>query len=311
MHEALALLELPEPPQRAEHVVAVAQPAVAVVPGASAARRLGDRGRRRGHDRAGVLEAVQLERERRADDLGLALRRDVALLDPALPVAQRLAQEALAERGQRLLDRLAPGQHEVLRRRQREGPPAEVRERDVGGQAQPALVTGVVDVVAALHALGQPSRPAEHRLAEHPRARRAGHRLEHAHEHRRPEVAAVLLEARREVEHAELAVGRLVDGLEHVAVRQVAETRARGRRALRAGGGHAEAAARFRVEQCRKYRLGVEPGQAAPDHVARVGHERRELAIADQSQLLEADGCWHADCSLAIGVPNNSPRDPA
>ena len=56
----------------------------------------------------------------------------------------------------------------------------------------------------------------------HADARRAGERLDDAHELGRPEAALVLHEPRREVEHAERAVGRLEARLEDVGVRQIA-----------------------------------------------------------------------------------------
>ena len=96
--ELLALLEVPQQPEGRQGVVGVAQPAVAVVPRPAASGRLGDRGRHRRDDGPRVLEAVELQRQGRADHLLLEERRDVAVLDPALPVARRLVEEALAQR---------------------------------------------------------------------------------------------------------------------------------------------------------------------------------------------------------------------
>jgi hypothetical protein len=50
--------------QRVDDEVAVAQPAIAVVPVALGVRRLRDRRRHRGDDRAGVLVGIELERDR-------------------------------------------------------------------------------------------------------------------------------------------------------------------------------------------------------------------------------------------------------
>jgi hypothetical protein len=134
-HEILALVELPEQAKSAEHIRGIAQPAVAIVPGAPALGCLGN-GRRHGRDDgARVLETVQLERERGANDLVLKDRRNIAVLDPALPVAPRLHQESLGQWRQRLFHRRAVGQHQVSPLGEREGAPVEIRQRNVGGQA--------------------------------------------------------------------------------------------------------------------------------------------------------------------------------
>ena len=54
--------------ERLHDEIGVAQPAVAVVPGAAGARRLGNRGGVGGDDAAGLLEIAELQRDRGADD---------------------------------------------------------------------------------------------------------------------------------------------------------------------------------------------------------------------------------------------------
>jgi hypothetical protein len=171
----------------------------------------------------------------------------------------------------------ALGQHEGLSR--------EVGEGHVGRQPQRARVALEAYVVRALLALGRALRPAQDRLAAHGDARAALQRLEHAQEQRRPERALVLQEARGEIEHAEGAVRPAEGGLEHVGVLAVALLAARA-----VGPADAEAAAALLVQQAREERLGVEARQAAPHDLAARVDQRRELAVADQAELLEAHG---------------------
>ncbi len=285
LHEALALLEVAQPPEGVEGVVGIAEPAIAVVPGAPGPRRLGEGGGRRGHDRAGVLEAVQLEREGRADDLALVDRRHVAVLDPALPVADRLVEVALTVTRQRLVDEGAPGQDEVLLRRQGEGNSVEVRQGHVRGQQQRDREAFVAEVVGPLDAARRAARPAQGRLAADDDAGLALQRLEHPHDLRGPHRSVVVQEARREVDDAEPAVGGREDRLEDVGVREVAlAARAR------LDGAHLEAPAAGLVQQRREDRLGVESREATPADVSPVRDERRELAVADETEILEPHG---------------------
>jgi hypothetical protein len=86
----------------------------------------------------------------------------------------------------------------------------------------------------------------------------------------------VLLEARREVDDAKPAAGRLEDGLEDIGVVQIA---------LRSGrpiSGADQKGPAVRVQQSAEDRLGIEPGQATPDDGAGSLDERRALAVADE-----------------------------
>jgi hypothetical protein len=62
--ELLALLEVSEEFGGAQHLERGAQPAKAILPGASAPDRFWDRRRHRGDDRASVREDVELDGER-------------------------------------------------------------------------------------------------------------------------------------------------------------------------------------------------------------------------------------------------------
>ncbi len=220
-----------------EDVVRVAKPAVPVVPGPSAARGLGDRGGGGGHDGARVLEAVELERERRTDHLVLEEHGHRAALHPASPVADRLVEESVGEGLERLLDGLPPRQCEVPPARQGEGlAGGHVGERDVGGEPQGCVEAGEAEVVRSLEHLRALAAPAQPRIAGHPDARLPAQGLEHAEELGGPEGALVLLEAGCEVDETERIDSIVEQRLEHVGVREVAldSRSARGRTDLEA-----------------------------------------------------------------------------
>src|SRR5262245_4291694 len=140
---------------------------------------------------------MELERERRADDLALPERRDVAVLDPAAPVAERRFQVAVAQHGQRLLDGRAPAEHEVLAPRQREGAPrGDVVERDVGLEPDGARVPLEAEVRRAAHLARVLLRPTEAWVEARANHGAAAHRLDDAVELRRVENVLDLREAR-------------------------------------------------------------------------------------------------------------------
>jgi hypothetical protein len=269
-NEVLALVELPEQPKSAEHVGRVSQPTIAVVPRAAALRGLGNGGRRRRHDGARVLETVQLEGQRRADDLILENWRNIAVLNPALPVAPGLHQESLGQGRQRLFHRSAIRQHQVMPLREREGATVEVRQRNVRGQADLTAEAFVAHVIRPRENRGLGLGKAEARLAQHAHARRAFDGLDDAEELRRVKISVILLKARRKIDHAEGARRRPKSRHQNVGVVLVF--------------GNASLALLFRpdeetsavllVEQRGKHGVGIETRKAAPHHRARIFHQR-------------------------------------
>ncbi len=136
LEEVLHLLRVPEPLERVEREVRVAQPAEAVVPVAAGAGVLGEARRRRGEQRARVLVLVELQRERGADDLVLVVARHACALHPAAPVVERALEEALGGLLEPGFERLAPGEDEVAVALEQERPLVlDVREREVRRQA--------------------------------------------------------------------------------------------------------------------------------------------------------------------------------
>ena len=72
--------------ERLDDEIGVAQPAIAVIPGAARRRRLGDRGGVRGDDAAGLVEIGELQRDRGADDRFLPIVRDRQAAHPFHPI---------------------------------------------------------------------------------------------------------------------------------------------------------------------------------------------------------------------------------
>src|SRR6185503_11471354 len=130
--------------ERVDDEVAVAQPAVAVVPVAARAGGLGNRRRDRGDDRAGVVAGVLLQRDRRADHLVLPFERDGEAAHPVAPGVGGLVDEAARELARRLGDRrvLAEDQRDVVLQQERLLL-GDRRERRVGGEAQRLLAERV------------------------------------------------------------------------------------------------------------------------------------------------------------------------
>ena len=137
--------------ERAHDEVGVAQPAVAVVPVARRARRLGDRGGHRGDDRAGLLERAQLQRDRGADHRVLPLERHRQGARPLPPVVARQLEQvaaALAAPGRAAarpgpsssVDRVVQDERRLIEH---------VGDRRVGRQPQHLVGGDVADVVAA------------------------------------------------------------------------------------------------------------------------------------------------------------------
>jgi hypothetical protein len=172
---------------------------------------------------------------------------------------------------------------------QRERLTGEVRDWDVGGQAKLSRKAVEAHVVRARHVRGAHLRPSLARIAQHADARSAGDRLHDPHDLRRAEGAVVLDETRREVANPERTARCIERRLEDVGVLDVLQ-----RADLASGGSNEELAAVLRVEERREDRLGIEAGKATPHDGAASIDERRELAVADQSEVFESHAFYHS-----------------
>src|SRR4030095_14761085 len=114
-------------------------------------------------------------------------RGDFTLLHPALPVAGRLVPEALEQRRQWLFHRRSPTQDQVLSSGKGERLAAEIRKRDVGGEAQLSSESLESKMMRAVHCCRTRLGPAELRFAHHDDTRRAFDWLNDTEQLRRPE----------------------------------------------------------------------------------------------------------------------------
>ncbi len=166
---------------------------------------LGEAGRGRREQRAGVLVLVELEHERRADHLALVVAGRPCPLHPAGASSRRSARGS-ARRSPPA--RLSSGSPHVRTtwwsRSSRNGrSSSHVAERDVRRQSHRRREVGELDVVArpprprldAAVVVDGPAADADARLAVEP--------AQDANEHQRLEVAVVEREARCEVEQLE------------------------------------------------------------------------------------------------------------
>ena len=264
----------------------ITQPAVAVVPIALRARSLRDRGGMRSDDCAGILVVAELQRDGRADDLGLVLKRDGQRTHPVEPVILGPFQE-LARcqfdgrfegfvRPQNERDRL----HEAKRRLVRE-----VGDGRIRGHAQRVSAPGEAHVVGADRPRGRLAPIVEGRPNADLDARQAGQRLNPAEDLRRIEHPLVALEARREVGDRQ-CVARLIpnDGLYDRRVAQVAGLV--GDRTLHDD--VAEALFLVAGQQAREYRIGIEARKAPPQQATLRIPERGRTTIANNGQVERA-----------------------
>ncbi len=281
LEEPLHLLRVPEPLERVQREVRVAEPAEAVVPRAPRAGVLREARRRGGEEGARVLVLVELERECRADDLALVVAGHARALHPPSPVVERPLEEALGGLLEPRLERLAPREDEVAVALEQERPLVlDVGERDVGRQPDRGRKARVLDVVR--------SPPGAHVLqsvvvrgaAAHACARLARERAQDPHEHRRLEEAVVQVEAGGEVEELELPAGPAEDGAENVRVLEVLLPHDLGVHAL-----HGEDAAPLAVEERPDDEARVGPGPAEPFHRP-VAEQRVVGAVADEAEVV-------------------------
>ena len=274
-------------------VIAVADPAVAIVPIALAVGRFGDRCRQRGHDRAGFLVLAQLERDRRADRLFLPFERNVQAPHPMLPVFRRI--------GFHPAHFAADIAHEGLVRAEKEmlvafdpimAPFENVANRRIGGQAQGLRPGKIADMVRAVGGRGKFLTVILHWCKHDLETRRTCHR---AHDARKGDGAILPsgpLIARSEVADLYRAtVFRLEPGLQDRTIALVMLAGADLPFELEAPGAAVFLVA---IKQRAEHRIAIDPRNAAPDETALLVHQRADLAIADRGKF---EICGHSSSS--------------
>ena len=106
--------------ERLHDEIGVAQPAIAIVPGAAGGRRLRDRSGVRGDDAAGLVEIAELERDGGADNGFLPIVRDRQAAHPVHPIIVRALEEIATGLLQVAGERLVRTEHQVQRAREHE-----------------------------------------------------------------------------------------------------------------------------------------------------------------------------------------------
>src|ERR1700722_9757279 len=276
--------------ERLDDEIGVAQPAIAVIPRAARAGRLGDRGGHRRDDAAGLVEGAELERDGGADHRLLPVIGDRQAAHPGHPVLARAIAELLDDMRELAGERLGGAADEMQRPGDDERRLAfDQRQRRVGGRTKDRGIVMVADMVAA-------DGMALERLAivvrrSHPDgdARQAGDRLDDAKQLGRAKHAAELLEARREIGDA------------HRIAVSVGQTRRYDRRIAQIFRAHLGEAVEHHVgeslllvagEQPGKQRIAIEARKAPPDDARRGIDERRRAPVADEREVETVVGHW-------------------
>ena len=276
--------------QRIDHEIGVAQPAEAVVPVARRSGGLGNRRRHRRDDGAGVLEDVQLERDRGADDGVLPLERNRERAHPSAPVRGRLGQKPLPRFVRRILKRFIGPEHQrhsvveeecILFQNRSDG--------NVARETQDNRGADVTNVIAAVGCSAQRLAVVLRRSGPHANARvsrQASHAPDQHHGTKHP---AVMLEARCEVDdldfaargipHARHENGRVLDvallGLHAIDDfhREEADVLAR---------------SGPRLEQRAEHGIAIEARETRPVDLAHAVDEGADRAVADERQIERA-----------------------
>ncbi len=269
--------------ERLDDEIGVAQPAIAIVPGAVRARGLGDRCRVGGDDAAGLLEIAQLERDGGTDDGFLPVVGDRQAAHPVGPVVAGAVGELAAGRRQITGKLLVRPEDEINRPGQHEGRLAlHIGQRRVGGQPDRRRPVMETDVVAADRMPFARLPVIVGRAAPDGDARQTGDRLDDADQLRRPKNPAVLAEPRRQVgdpHRTPVVIGehrRDDGGVAHIFrldVDQPVEDDV-GKTLLLAAG-----------EQPAEDRIAVEARKAPPHDARRRVYQGRRSSIPDDGEI--------------------------
>jgi hypothetical protein len=157
-------VERAQPVQRLHRVIGIADPAVAVVPVALAARRFGDRGGERGNDRAGLLVLAQLQGDGAADHLVLPFKRRGQAAHPQLPVLAGLILHLADFRAGIAAEGFVRAEEEMLVAFHAVNAAFQhIADRGIGRKAQGLLAHQIADVVGATGRFGDQGTVITHR----------------------------------------------------------------------------------------------------------------------------------------------------
>src|SRR6056297_438510 len=272
--------------QHVHHEVAVAQPAVAVIPVAPAARGLRDGGGHRRDHRARVLESAELQRDGRTYHGFLPLERDGETSRPAPPEAFRSLEVVVVGVRYGLRDGLVRPEDQMHRPVEHEaGLVQHPGDRYVRRKPQPHAGAQIADVVAAAAGLAGLAPVIPRRVQSDADARAPAQGLDRAYQHHGPEHATHVGITRSEVRDGNGAAVAIVQG--GAQYRRVRHVLLLG--ALEVLQFDLEVAGPLAVflaaQQAAEDGIAVELGHAAPDHHPPAVDERGDLAIADDSEI--------------------------
>ncbi len=279
---ALHRLDIAEAIERPDDEEGIPEPAIAIVPVAPRAGGLGQRRRRRGDNRPGLLERAELERDRRPDHRVLPLEGDVQPAGEVAPVGRG----ALVEVARRLVEAAAQAVVGAEMEDDRlvdlkTGLVEHIGQWCVGGQPERHHVVDIANVIAAAGDHLQLLAVVVQWPAAHPDGRAFAERLDDADQRRRMEHSAEELEARREVGDSDAAAAAVAHHrLEQCGILDIVLLDAHPVLELDAE----EAAVAIIVEQPAEHRIAVEAGKAAPDDPRLAVDQSRDRAIADKPE---------------------------
>src|SRR5262249_38716434 len=148
--EILHRLRRTDAVERLHHEIGVAQPTIAVVPGAAGSRSLGNGGGMGRDDSAGFLEIAELERDRSADDFILPIVGNGETPRPIHPIVDGAVAEFAAGGFEFVLKALVDTEYEMVGPREDKGSLAlDVGQRSIGGEADDAALVDEADMIAA------------------------------------------------------------------------------------------------------------------------------------------------------------------
>src|SRR5258708_4003127 len=172
-----------------------------------------------GDDATRIFILVHVEHERRPDDLLLVDIRQVAALDPGLPVLGRLPDELLGSLLQRRFQRLAIGQHEVtILIENKRFSLLDISKGNIGGKPHLLVQVRITDMVAGHHRLRRHATIISPRLTTNGDGGSAFQPFDLPHQHQRPELSLIDPHPRSAVLYDEAAVATHEFRTKHIGV---------------------------------------------------------------------------------------------
>ena len=273
----------PQPVQRIDHEIGVAQPAEAVVPVAGRKWRLGYRGGQRGDDAAGIVESVQLQRDRRPDHRLLPFERQRQVAHPGMPIAGGLVEHVAGDLaravGQRLVRPDDAGEFIVQVER---AALDHLGDRRVGGQPHRIAGNGGAQVMAAEGQRRRLRTVFAARIEHDPDPRPPGQPPDDAHNAHRGKHPAELVKSRREIDQFQRTA--TVIGHDGAQNRCIAQVMLLNRRTAVEFDREATPAA-CAAQQRAKYRVAVKARYTHPDDIGLGIDQRTDAGISDHGEL--------------------------